>query len=86
MIQTSQYEALSLRLNGLDCAEQTLIIEETKKAARAIREVCHISLAGFIILNDVALKHADACKTWLAGVNRARSDELHQIREARKRV
>ncbi|KAG1826927.1 uncharacterized protein BJ212DRAFT_1474135 [Suillus subaureus] len=68
MIQTSQYEALSLRLNGLDCAEQTLVIEETKKAVRAIRE------------------HADACKAWLSGVNRARSDELHQIRESRKRV
>ncbi|KAG1789451.1 uncharacterized protein HD556DRAFT_784951 [Suillus plorans] len=39
MIQTSQYEALSLRLNGLDCAEQTLVIEETKKAVRAIREI-----------------------------------------------
>lgn len=68
MIQTSQYEALSLRLNGLNSAEQALIIEETKKAVRAIRE------------------HADACKAWLSGVNRARSDELHQIREARKRV
>jgi ribosomal protein L34E len=86
MIQTSQYEALSLRLNGLDCAERALVIEETKKAVHAICEVCNISLAGFIIINDVALKHADACKAWLSGVNRARSDELHQIREARKRV
>ncbi|KAG1754398.1 hypothetical protein EDB19DRAFT_1626773 [Suillus lakei] len=68
MIQTSQYEALRLRLNGLNCAEQTLVIEETKKAVRAIRE------------------HADACKAWLSEVNRARSNELHQIREGRKRV
>ncbi|KAG0705076.1 hypothetical protein DFH29DRAFT_908698 [Suillus ampliporus] len=68
MIQTSQYEALSLRLNGLSCAEQPLVIEEIKKAVRAMRE------------------HADACKAWLSEVNRARSDELHQIREGRKRI
>jgi hypothetical protein len=39
-------KALSLRLNGLNSAEQTLIAEETKESVRAIREVCHIFFSG----------------------------------------
>jgi hypothetical protein len=48
MIQSSEYQALSVHLNGLNSAEQTLIIEETKKAVCAIREVCYVYLVGFM--------------------------------------
>lgn len=48
MIQTSQYQALVLQLNGLSHAEQMVIIEEREKAVRAIREVCYIYLVGFM--------------------------------------
>jgi len=86
MIQPSQYEALRLRFDGLSCAEQMLVVEETKKAVRVIREVCYTFTRMFHDHNDAALKHSDACKTWVAEVNMARSDELQQIREGRKRV
>lgn len=50
MIQVSQYQALSLQFNGLDCTEQKLLIEETKKAVFAIREVSYVYLSGFVII------------------------------------
>jgi hypothetical protein len=50
MIQVSQYQALSLQFNGLDCIEQKLLIEETKKAVCTVREVSFGYLLGFVII------------------------------------
>jgi len=85
MIQTSQYQALSLQLNDSNCTDPERVIEEAKKAVCSIREVSYVYLLGFI--SDVTfLKHSEECHKWLAATNLARSDELHQIREERKRA